>query len=219
MRLLIVEDDPSLGSGLVAGLRQHGFMPLLASNAEEAKQLLQQHEFSAMVLDLGLPGMGGLQLLSNLRRQGNQLAVLILTARDHIDDRIAGLDAGADDYLVKPFDLGEVAAHLRALLRRVGNQNVTQICHQEIIFDTAARKVSYQGQAVDLSGREMEVLEILLLNCGRVLTKGQIETHLYPWGSDVGSNTVEVFIYHLRRKIRPDLIRTLRGIGYTIDKA
>lgn len=221
MRLLLVEDDPSLGTGLLAGLRQHGFTPELAITVAQARQHLQQQQYSAMVLDLGLPGADGLSLLTSLRRESGplrQLPVLILTARDSIEDRIAGLDAGADDYLTKPFDLGEVAARLRALLRRLGGHSSSQIQHADIVFDSAARQVFREGTPVELSARELEVLELLLLNCGRVLTKAQIEAQLYRWGSDIGSNTVEVFISHLRRKLRPDLIRTLRGIGYTIDR-
>jgi DNA-binding response OmpR family regulator len=221
MRLLLVEDDPSLGNGLVAGLRQHGFTPDLAISAAAARQCLQQQEYSALVLDLGLPGEDGLSLLTSLRRDPGplrHLPVLILTARDNIEDRIAGLDAGADDYLTKPFDLGEVAAHLRALLRRIGGHSTALIKHADLVFDSAARQVSRDGVPVELSARELEVLELLLLNCGRVLTKAQIEAHLYRWSNDIGSNTVEVFVSHLRRKLRPDLIRTLRGIGYTIDR-
>lgn len=221
MRLLLVEDDPSLGTGLLAGLRQHGFTPELAITVAQARQQLQQQQYSAMLLDLGLPGGDGLTLLSSLRRETGplrQLPVLILTARDSIEDRIAGLDAGADDYLTKPFDLGEVAARLRALLRRLGGHSSSQIRHADIVFDSAARQVFREDTPVELSARELEVLELLLLNCGRVLTKAQIEAQLYRWGNDIGSNTVEVFISHLRRKLRPDLIRTLRGIGYTIDR-
>ena len=221
MRLLLVEDDPSLGTGLLAGLRQHGFTPELAITVAQARQQLQQQQYSAMLLDLGLPGGDGLTLLSSLRRETGplrQLPVLILTARDSIEDRIAGLDAGADDYLTKPFALGEVAARLRALLRRLGGHSSSQIQHADIVFDSAARQVFREGTPVELSARELEVLELLLLNCGRVLTKAQIEAQLYRWGNDIGSNTVEVFISHLRRKLRPDLIRTLRGIGYTIDR-
>lgn len=218
MRILIVEDDRSLGNGLLIGLQQQGFTTDLVRDGVQALQSLADSRYAAVVLDLGLPGCDGLSVLQKMRQRQDDTPVLILTARDRIEDRIRGLDAGADDYLLKPFDLGEVAAHLRALVRRAAGRSAPLLRQGDLELDPAARKVTVAGQPVDLSGRELQVLQLLLEAAGRVLTKGQIEEQLYAWGSEIGSNTVEVFISHLRRKLRPDLIRTLRGIGYTIDK-
>ena len=218
MRVLLVEDDALLGDGIQAGLRQQGFVADWVRDGVAADLALEGGDFAAVVLDIGLPRRSGLEVLARLRARGKAVPVLILTARDTVDDRIAGLDAGADDYLVKPFDLGELQARLRALIRRGKSQAEPQLAHGALRLDPAARGVSWAGRPVELSAREYAVLHALLLNAGRVLSKAQLEEKLYGWGEEIESNAVEVFVHHLRRKLSPELIRTVRGVGYMIPK-
>lgn len=221
MRILLVEDDPLLGDGLRSGLAQAGFTVDWVTDgaaAEAALSTLSTDEFALVVLDLGLPRLSGMELLRRLRRRDAALPVLILTARDTLADKIGGLDSGADDYLVKPVDLDELAARIRALIRRSHGRAVPLIRHGALVLDPAARNVSLAGAPVELSPREFAVLQALLENAGRVLTRAQLEQALYGWGEGVESNAVEVHIHHLRRKLGADLIKTLRGIGYVIDK-
>lgn len=218
MRLLIVEDDPLLGDGLLAGLRQAGFQADWVRDGIAAWHALQAEEFSVLVLDLGLPRLAGLDLLKRLRAAQFKLPVLILTARDTSPDIVAGLDAGADDYLVKPCDLDELAARLRALQRRAGGSAAPVLEHGSLRFDAATHHVEYAGRAVELSPREFTLLHELLLNAGKVLTRAQLVHKLYVWGEEVESNAIEVHIHHLRRKLTPELIRTVRGVGYLIQK-
>ncbi|MBL8504253.1 MAG: response regulator transcription factor [Rhodocyclaceae bacterium] len=219
MKILLVEDDRLLGDGIRAGLMQAGFAVDWAQDGRAAELALSGEAYDAVVLDLGLPRLSGMEVLARARAARNAVPVLILTARDTVPDRIAGLDAGADDYLVKPFDLGELQARLRALLRRAGNQAEPVLSHGELRLDPAARSVTREGRPVELSAREFAVLHALLLNAGRVLSKAQLEEKLYGWGEEIESNAVEVFVHHLRRKLAPDLIRTVRGVGYMIPKA
>ena len=218
MRILVVEDDRLLGDGIRAGLMQAGLAVDWVQDGRAAETALATESYDAVVLDLGLPRLSGMEVLARARAARNRVPVLILTARDTVADRIAGLDAGADDYLLKPFDLGELQARLRALLRRSGNQAEPVFTHGALRLDPAARSVSWNGQPVELSAREFAVLHALLLNAGRVLSKAQLEEKLYGWGEEVESNAVEVFIHHLRRKLAPELIRTMRGVGYMIVK-
>lgn len=218
MRILIVEDDKLLGEGLLAGLRQSGFEPDWVRDGIAAWNALQDNEFSAVVLDLGLPRLSGLDLLKRLRAAHSKLPVLILTARDTPADIVSGLDAGSDDYMVKPCDLDELAARLRALLRRASGNASPVIEHGELRLDPAARSVEYNGHPVDLAPREFTLLHELLLHAGRVLTRAQLEDKLYPWGEEVESNAIEVHVHHLRRKLAPELIRTVRGVGYLLPK-
>lgn len=218
MRILIVEDDRLLGEGILAGLRQAGFQADRVEDGAAGLAALQSEPFSAVVLDLGLPRLSGLDLLRKLRAARNATPVLILTARDTPRDVIAGLDAGGDDYMVKPFDLGELAARLRALIRRAAGGAAPLLEHGALTLDPAARTVRWQGQAIDLAPREFALLHELLLNAGRVLARAQLEARLYPWGEEVESNALEVHIHHLRRKLAPDLIRTVRGVGYMIAR-
>jgi two-component system, OmpR family, response regulator QseB len=218
MRLLLVEDDALLGDGIRVGLKQAGFAVDWARDGHAAKLALEMEEYALLVLDLGLPRLSGMELLKWLRVRGNKLPVLILTARDTVADRVAGLDAGADDYLIKPFDLDELIARLRALLRRSGGQAEPLLRHSGIELDPAAHQVRKDGQTIDLSAREFTLLHELLLHAGRVQSREQLEQRLYGWGEEVESNSVEVHIHHLRRKLGPELIRTLRGVGYVIDK-
>jgi DNA-binding response OmpR family regulator len=219
VRLLLVEDDPLLGDGIRAGLMQAGFAVDWVKDGQAAKLALQAESFALMVLDLGLPRLSGEEVLKWLRGSGNNLPVLILTARDTVSDRVRGLDAGADDYLVKPFDLDELGARLRALLRRAGGRATPQIVHRDLAVDPAARRVSRAGKEVELSPKEFAILLELLENAGRVLSREQLEQSLYGWGEEVESNAVEVHIHHLRKKLDPGLIRTIRGVGYLVDKS
>ncbi|PUE49149.1 DNA-binding response regulator [Limnohabitans sp. 2KL-1] len=218
MRVLLAEDDELLGSGLKAGLQQQGFQIDWVRDGVAAERELLTGVYEAAVLDLGLPRQDGMQCLVAVRRQKVTTPVLILTARDGVPDRIAGLDAGADDYLVKPVDLLELAARLRALVRRAHGVAEPALEAGALRMDLSARQVSWCGRPVDLSQREYEILQIFMLNLGRVLTRSRIEEHLYQWGAEVSSNTVEVHIYHLRKKLRSDVIETLRGVGYVMPK-
>lgn len=219
MRILIVEDDRPLGEGIQMGLGQAGWQADWVCDGQAARHALASEPYAALVLDLGLPKISGLEVLRELRARGEGLPVLILTARDAPEDVVAGLDAGADDYMVKPFHLNELAARLRALLRRSSGRAAPQIVHGELRLDPAARQVTLAGRPVDLSVREFDLLHELLGHAGRVLTKAQIEEQLYAWGSEVESNAIEVHIHHLRRKLWPELIRTVRGVGYLIPEA
>jgi DNA-binding response OmpR family regulator len=219
VRILIVEDDRLLGEGIQMGLKQAGWQVDWVSDGLAARHALTSESFAALVLDLGLPRLSGLDVLKELRANRQQLPVLILTARDAPEDVVAGLDAGADDYVIKPFNLGELAARLRALVRRAGGRAASELCHGELRLDPASRQVSFAGRSVDLSAREFDILHELLNHAGRVMTKAQIEEHLYAWGDELESNAIEVHIHHLRRKLAPDLIRTVRGVGYLIPEA
>lgn len=219
MKILLIEDDALLGDGIKAGLKQAGFAVDWARDGHAAKLALETgSDYAIVVLDLGLPRLSGMDLLKWLRGSGRKLPVLILTARDTVPDRVAGLDAGADDYLIKPFDLDELTARLRALLRRSGGQAAPILRHGDVELDPAAHRVLKSGQPVELSSREFTLLHELLLHPGRVQSREQLEQRLYGWGEEVESNSVEVHIHYLRKKLGADLIRTLRGIGYVIDK-
>jgi DNA-binding response OmpR family regulator len=219
MRLLLVEDDALLGDGIRAGLQQSGFVVDWVKDGQAAKLALEAEAYALVLLDLGLPRLSGTELLKWLRGTGNGVPVLILTARDTVADRVSGLDAGADDYLIKPFDLDELAARIRALLRRAGGRAAPLIVHGQLEIDPASRQVTLEGRPVELSAREYAILQVLLENAGRALSREQLEQSLYGWGDEVESNAVEVHIHHLRRKLGTELIRTLRGVGYLVDKA
>ncbi|MCW8933943.1 MAG: response regulator transcription factor [Gammaproteobacteria bacterium] len=218
MRVILVEDDRLLGEGIVRGLKQQNYNVEWFQKGAPAVEFLKYEAFDVMVLDLGLPDISGIELLQRIRAQGALLPVLILTAMDSVEDRISGLDAGADDYLTKPFDLQEVYARIRALLRRVGGRANPLINYLGIQLDPAAHSVTKDGQIVDLSRREYDVLLELFENLGRVLSRSRLEESLYSIDEDMASNAVEVHIHHLRKKLGSKLIRTIRGVGYTIDK-
>ena len=219
MRILLVEDDALLGDALQVGLRQADHAVDWVRDGISAETALATEDYAAVVLDLGLPRMDGLDVLRRLRAKKKTLPVLILTARDTVDDRIRGLDAGADDYLVKPFDLGELTARLRALLRRAGGQPSPLLAGGDVTLDPATRRVECKGQEIDLSAKEYALLHALMQQPGRALSRAQLEQHLYAWGDEIGSNTVEVYIHHRRRKRGADGSRTRRGIGYVVPKA
>jgi len=218
MRILLAEDDPLLGDGLRAGLRQAGFQVDWVRDGAAAERELRAQPYAAAVLDLGLPLMDGMDVLAAVRRAGVTLPVLVLTARDAVPDRIRGLDAGADDYVVKPIDLDELAARLRALVRRAHGQPQETLQAQGVRLDPAGRSVTRDGQPVALSAREFDLLHALLLNAGRVLSREQLEQHLYAWGREVESNAVEVHVHHLRKKLGAELIQTVRGVGYLLPR-
>ena len=218
MRILLVEDDPLLGDGLKAGLGQHGFQVDWVRDGEAAARELHAGGHAAVVLDLGLPRRDGLQVLADARRDGITLPVLVLTARDAVPDRVRGLDGGADDYIVKPIDLDELAARLRALVRRAHGVAQETLRAGPVALDPAARTVRRDGDAVPLSTREFDLLHALMLNAGRVLSREQLEQHLYAWGQEVESNAVEYHVHHLRRKLGADCIRTVRGVGYLVPR-
>ena len=218
MRILLAEDDPLLGDGLRAGLRQLGFLVDWVRDGEAAERELRAQPYAAAVLDLGLPLKDGMEVLAALRRDGITLPVLVLTARDALPDRIRGLDVGADDYVIKPVDLNELAARLRALVRRSHGQPQECLVAQDVIVDPAARTVTRGGVPVTLSAREFDLLHALLLNAGRVLSREQLEQHLYSWGQEVESNAIEVHVHHLRRKLGNALIQTVRGVGYMLAR-
>ena len=218
MRILLVEDDPQLGDGLTIGLRQAGFAVDWLKDGISADQALQSETFDLVVLDLGLPRLSGMEVLSRARNRGQTMPILILTARDATGDKVSGLDTGADDFLVKPIDLDELTARIRALTRRSAGRAAPLLIHGELALDPAAHSVSLAGLIVELSSREFSLLQMLLENAGRVLTRTQIEQSIYGWRDEPDSNALEVHIHHLRKKLGSDLIRTLRGVGYTIAK-
>jgi two-component system response regulator QseB len=219
MRVLLVEDDTMIAQGLQTGLRQNGFAVDWMQDGRSAAGALQTSAFDLVLLDLGLPHRDGIEVLRELRKRGDSTPVIVLTARDEIQDRIAGLDAGADDYIVKPFDLDEVTARIRSVLRRAAGRGDPSIQHGELRLDPVARTVERAGVPVPLSAHEFSVLEALLQRPGAVLSRSQIEDRLYGWDEQIGSNAVEVYIHGLRRKLGSDAIRTLRGVGYYIPKA
>lgn len=217
MRLLIVEDDPSLGDALTTGLRQIGHVVDWFRDGAQADAALADAPYDAVVLDLGLPGGDGMVWLGRWRGRELTLPVLILTARDGVEQRIAGLDAGADDYLVKPITIDELAARLRAMVRRSAGRAQAVWQHGALEYDPAAKIVRWKGARVELTGFELALLETLLKHPQRVLSKAHLQEKLYDWsGTEPESNAIEVHIHHLRRKIDPSVVRTVRGVGYSL---
>ena len=221
MRLLLVEDDPMIGEALRAGLKRDGFTVDWVREARAAQAALRTAPlpFELLLLDLGLPGGDGLQLLKSERQRGLALPVLIITARDAVSDRVQGLDAGADDYLIKPFDLDELGARIRALLRRRGARPAVLLEHLGVRVDPASHEVTRDGAAVALSPREFALLQLLLERPGTILSRAQLEERLYGWGEEVESNAVEVHIHGLRKKLGADFILNVRGVGYRVRPA
>jgi two-component system OmpR family response regulator len=220
MRILIVEDDPVLSDGLIRSLRGSDYAVDAAIDGEEADHILAAHSYDLVILDLGLPKLEGYEVLRRLRRRGSKTPVLILTALDTLDDRVKGLDLGGDDYLTKPFDLPELEARVRALIRRGQSGGGSLLSHGTLTLDTAGRRAMLDGEPLELSAREIGVLEVLMLRSGRVVNKDQLAEELYGWDEEVGANAIEVYVHRLRRKLEPAgvTIRTIRGLGYLLEK-
>ena len=218
MRVLLAEDDSMIGAAVRDRLRGQGFAVDWVRDGRAADMALAGDSYDLLLLDLGLPGREGLAVLKGLRARGSTLPVVILTARDAVDDRVAGLDAGADDYIVKPFDLKELEARLRAVLRRQAGHASSVIEHGRLSLDLVAHELRQDGVLVPLSPREFALLHALLERPGRVLSRTQLEERLYGWGEEVGSNVVEVHIHSLRRKLGTELIRNVRGVGYRVPE-
>lgn len=216
--MLLVEDDAMIAKGLLTGLRQEGDAVDWMRDGRSAAAALQSASFDLVLLDLGLPERDGLEVLREMRRRGDGTPVIIVTARDEVRDRVAGLDAGADDYIVKPFDLDEVSARMRSVVRRAAGRGDPCIEHRGIRLNPVTHAVELDGAAVPLSAHEYAVLEALLQRPGTVLSRTQLEDRVYGWGEQVESNAIEVYIHALRRKLGSDSIRTLRGVGYFIPK-
>jgi two-component system, OmpR family, response regulator len=220
MRILVAEDDSSLAEGLMRSLRLSGYAVDCVTNGDEADRALQANEFDLLILDLGLPKRSGLEVLKHLRSRKAATAVLILTARDSVNDRVAGLDAGADDYLAKPFALAELHARVRAFARRGMAGGSSLVSHGSLTFDQIGRVASLSGEPVELSARELGLLEIFLQRAGRLVSKDQLVNHLCEWGEEVSANAIEVYVHRLRKKLEPGGVRivTVRGLGYSLEK-
>ncbi len=219
MRILIVEDDALLGDGLASGLSSLGFVVDWFRSGEEADRAVVVAPYDAIVLDLGLPDKSGLEMLARWQSRGQTVPVLILTAREAVESRIEGLDAGADDYLVKPVALAELAARLRAIARRARGRPETVWRHGALAYRPSAHAATWHGEPVELTAREAMLLELFLANPGRVLSRQQIQDKLYGWGEELESNALEVYVHHLRRKLTPRIVRTIRGVGYALGAA
>jgi two-component system response regulator QseB len=218
MRLLLVEDDAMIGTAAQQGLRREGYVVDWVRDGREAELATANGVYDLVLLDLGLPRRDGLAILRTMRARGERVPVLVITARDAVSDRVAGLDAGADDYLVKPFDLDELGARVRALLRRRSGRAEPSLKLGDLEIDTVGKRVKWKGREVALSAREYALLEALADRPGAYLTRAQLEERLYGWGEEVASNAVEVHIHGLRRKIDPGVVRNVRGLGYTLAK-
>ena len=218
MRILLIEDDAMIGKTLSQALQRDGYAVDWVTDGAAGRVALETagDGYALVLLDLGLPKKSGLDLLKEARRAGNKVRVLIVTARDAVADRVAGLDAGADDYLTKPFSLDELQARMRALLRRDVARETNVLRHRDLALDTAAHTVSHGGRPVELSAREFALLAALLERPGSALSKAQLEERIYKWGDEVESNAVEVHVHHLRRKLGAETIRTIRGVGYAL---
>ena len=216
MRVLVIEDDPMIGRAVVSGLQDAGYTVDWVLDGTEGELALANPVYELALLDLGLPRRDGLAILKGLRRSGSRLPVVVITARDAVADRVAGLDHGADDYLVKPFDLDELLARARAVIRRKDGRSTPQMAFGALYIDVARRHVTFRGEAIELSAREFAVLEALMKEPGAVVSREKLEDAVYGWGEEVGSNSIEVHLHHLRRKLQPELIRNVRGVGYRI---
>ena len=218
MHILLVEDDSLIGEGLQSGLQRENYSVDWVKNGESALLAIRDTSYDAVILDIGLPGLSGLNVLKKARNLGYAFPVLILTAQDGVNERVTGLDTGADDYLSKPFEFDELCARLRALGRRSHGPPDQKIRYQNILLDPAAHTVTKDDESIDLSRREFALLQELLSSCGRVLSRSQLEDKLYSWGDEVESNAIEVHIHHLRKRLGSDLIKTVRGVGYIVAK-
>jgi len=218
MHLLLVEDDPALARGLQQALHNEGFAVNHVLTGRHAIQVVKTETPDIVILDLGLPDIDGLEVLKQLRKINPVLPVLLLTARDTIDDKVTGLDAGADDYLPKPFDMPELLARLRVLERRLGTAQSNEITIGDVVLSTTSHQVIFQGEELELSKREYMLLKALMESAGKVQTRNSLESKLYSWDDSVASNALEVHVHNLRKKLGTDFIKTVRGVGYTVKK-
>lgn len=220
MRILVAEDDPILADGLARSLRQADYAVDSVATGDQTDHVLIAQNYDLVILDLGLPGVDGFEVLRRIRHRGSKVPVLVLTARDALDDRVRGLDLGADDYLTKPFDLPELEARVRALIRRGQSGGGSILAHGALKLDTVGRRATLDGTPLELSARELGVLEVLMHRSGRVVNKEQLAEQLYGWEEEVGTNAIEVYVHRLRRKLEPAgvTIRTIRGLGYLLEK-
>jgi two-component system response regulator QseB len=216
MRVLIVEDDPMIGRALAAGLEESGYAADWVRDGAAAELALRQGTYDLALLDLGLPRKDGLEVLRTLRRARVEVPVLVISARDSLTDRIAGLDSGADDYLPKPFDLDEVLARMRAVFRRHAGRGTPDVSYGALTLDPVNRVVRFRGEPVALSSREFVILEVLMRHPGELVTREKLLDSVYGWGAEVESNAIEVHLHHLRRKLCPELILNVRGVGYRV---
>jgi DNA-binding response OmpR family regulator len=216
MRLLLVEDDRMIGDSLRNALRQAGFAVDLVRDGKAADSTLGSERFDLVLLDLGLPQRDGMQVLQAMRARGDRTPVIVLTARDTLVSRVGGLDAGADDYIVKPFELDELLARIRAVVRRQSGRAETALTVGDVTLDTATRQVTQAGRPVVLSAREYALLEALMLRPGAILSRAQLEDRLYGWGEELESNAISVYVHQLRRKLGEGVIHTVRGVGYYV---
>lgn len=218
MRILLAEDDRMIGESVCTSLRQDGYAVDWVRDGRSANAALASEHFDLVLLDLGLPGMSGLEVLQSLRYRKNSTPVIVITARDGIEDRIKGLDAGADDYVVKPFDVDELAARIRSALRRSSGHAEPEIEILGVRINPATREVKKDGKAVLLSAREYAIVEALMLRPGAILSRAQLEERLYGWGDEIESNAIEVYIHGVRRKLGAEFVQNVRGVGYFIPK-
>ena len=218
MRILLVEDDVLIGDGVSAGLKLCGHAVDWVREGESALRALFDHDYDACILDLGLPGRDGLSVLQSVRERGLRVPMLILTARDSREDKIAGLDCGADDYLTKPFDLDELLARLRALVRRAAGESRPRLKHGKLELEPASRQVWYDAQPVVLSAREYALLEDLMRHKQQIRSRAQLEDRIYGWNEEIESNAIEVYIHSLRRKLGAEWIKNVRGVGYRVPE-
>lgn len=218
MRLLLVEDDELLGDAVKTGLTQFGYVVDWVKDGETARHAIKTESFELIIMDLGLPRLSGINLLQKIRQGGNTTPVIILTARESVESRVRGLDVGADDYIIKPFDLNELSARIRALIRRSQGRAETAIQYRNVTLDPAAHLVMVDGEIVNVPRREFSLLQKLLENKGYVISREQLMQSVYGWNEDVDSNALEVHIHNLRKKLNANYIRTIRGVGYMIEK-
>jgi DNA-binding response OmpR family regulator len=218
MRILLIEDDPMIGKSLREALQDSGMSVDWARNGEDGEDALSAGGYALVLLDIGLPGKSGIEVLRAARKAGDKTPLLLITARDELDDRVAGLDLGADDYLAKPFEMRELLARIRAVLRRYGGSAVSVLSNGEIELDLATHEVRYRGKSLILSAREFSLMRALLDRPGTILSRAQLEEKIYGWGEEVESNAIDVLIYYLRKKFDKDVIRNMRGAGWLVPK-
>ena len=219
MRILLIEDDPMIGKGLREALQDAGMSVDWTRNGEDGEAALSAGGYALVLLDIGLPGKNGIDVLRNVRKNGDKTPLLVITARDDLDDRVAGLDLGADDYVAKPFEMRELMARIRAVLRRYGGAAISVLGNGEIELDLGTHQVRNRGKSLVLSAREFALLQALMERPGAILSRAQLEDRLYGWGEELESNAISVYVHQLRKKLGEDRIHTVRGVGYYVGEA